>query len=335
MNCLIDHIGLKGCGQDDAPSGYYINDLLSDALQQTSKLTTSEKATFTEIWEDIQKRAVRRFGVDVTNFLSKKYRLKRVAQSINLGTKINTTTDQTAPANDNRGLIIDLNPNDTCGESSMQVIHIQYLSIYVKVASGVPMSVRIIDADTLETLQTITITAVVGWNKLAEELNFNATRIGIVYIGDTITSPAFELPEACSCCAYELGCDTICHGCCDASIKGVITDNEGVSTYGTNTYGISGIFSVNCSYEGFVCDNKNLFTYPLWQLLGYMLMDERIYSSRLNQFTLVNIDGAKERRDKFLDEYNRSMLDVLDGLDLCGDCCLECNEQITNQEVHL
>lgn len=334
MDCLIDHIGLKGCGQSDVASGYYINDLLSDALQQTSKLTTPEKATFIEIWNDIQKRAVRRFGVDVTNFLSKKYRLKRVTNSVNLGTKIELTDNQTAPSAEDRGLVIDLNPYDNCGNSALQVIHIQYLSVYLKAAGA--FTARILDGNTLELLQSITITGVIGWNRLGAELDFNTTKIEIVFDGTAVTSPDFELPEGACNCGCELGCESL-GGCYDASIKGMIREADGTVTLGTNTYGISGIFSVNCSYSGFVCNNKNLFTYSLWQLCGYMMMDERVYSSRLNQFTLVNIDGAKERRTAFMEEYNRSMMDVLDGVDLCeaGDCCLECNELITVQESRM
>lgn len=336
MNCLIDYIGLKGCGQSDAPSGYYINDLLSDALQQTSKLTTPEKATFLEIWNDVQKRAVRRFGVDVTSFLSRNYRLKRVTQSINLGT--NAVSPIFIPvAGEYRGMEINLDPSGGCGNSAMQVIHIQYLNLYF-VAAGT-ITVRFIDGHTFQILNEISVTATSsGWSKVGEEMNFNTTKLLIVYDGSDVSSATFDLPSGAGSCGCDLGCGELYGDCCDASIKGfTATGSPPVFEYGTNTFGLSGIFSVNCSYESFVCNNKNLFTYPLWQLCGYMLMDERIYSSRLNQFTLVNVDGAKERRDKFLEEYNRSMLDVLDGIDLCddSDCCLECNQQITLQEARM
>jgi hypothetical protein len=74
---------------------------------------------------------------------------------------------------------------------------------------------------------------------------------------------------------------------------------------------------------------------PLLYLLGVEMMNERVYSDRLNRFVTVDRQRAKELRDEYQAEFNREMLALVESIDLKQDCCIECNEQITSRESRM
>lgn len=78
-----------------------------------------------------------------------------------------------------------------------------------------------------------------------------------------------------------------------------------------------------CDYEDLICDNKARLVNPWRFLLGNQLMLFRIYSTRLNRFTTIDLEQAKELRDHYQVEYERSLEQAVKLIDT-GDCCLEC-----------
>lgn len=78
-----------------------------------------------------------------------------------------------------------------------------------------------------------------------------------------------------------------------------------------------------CDYEDLICENKEKLINPWRYLLGNQLMLFRIYSSRLNRFTTVDLDQARELRDYYQVEYEKAIQQAVQLVEL-GDCCLEC-----------
>jgi len=64
------------------------------------------------------------------------------------------------------------------------------------------------------------------------------------------------------------------------------------------------------------------------------MMNERIYSDRMNRFINVDRQKAKELRDEYLAEYEREIMAVIDGTALTMDCCIECDAPVTYRESH-
>lgn len=81
--------------------------------------------------------------------------------------------------------------------------------------------------------------------------------------------------------------------------------------------------NVYCDYEELICANKEKLLNPWRYLLGNQLMLFRIYSSRLNRFTTVDLDQARELRDHYQVEYEKALTQAVQLVEL-GDCCLEC-----------
>jgi len=82
-----------------------------------------------------------------------------------------------------------------------------------------------------------------------------------------------------------------------------------------------------------ICQNKTLFSRAYWYLLGIEVLTEQLYSSKLNQFTTVNLQRLNELRAEYQVEYSKSLEQVAGGLKLSCDCFIECNESVQLREA--
>jgi hypothetical protein len=80
-----------------------------------------------------------------------------------------------------------------------------------------------------------------------------------------------------------------------------------------------------CDYEDLICDNLGRLVNAWRYLLGNQLMLFRIYSPRINLFTTVTIDEAKELRDFYQVEYENALKQAVKLIDV-GACvdCMQC-----------
>lgn len=84
MECLIDYIGIKICGNETSGSGQFINTLPGISLESIDKIADSEQITYMGVWRDVQLEAANRFYVDVVNELTKCYELQPYCDYENL-----------------------------------------------------------------------------------------------------------------------------------------------------------------------------------------------------------------------------------------------------------
>lgn len=78
-----------------------------------------------------------------------------------------------------------------------------------------------------------------------------------------------------------------------------------------------------CDYETLICDNITVLTNAWKLLLGNQLMIERIYSNRLNRYTTVGLEEAKELKDHYQVEYEKALAQAVKLMDVtdCEFCC--------------
>lgn len=79
-----------------------------------------------------------------------------------------------------------------------------------------------------------------------------------------------------------------------------------------------------CDYEAIICGNKQIIGNAWRYLLGNQLMLFRLYTTRLNRFTTIDLKDAAELRDLYQAEYERSLTQAVKLIDVSG-CCLECS----------
>ena len=325
MECLIDYIGLRGCGSSEPESGLFINELYGVQFESIQKIANSEQKTFQGVWDDVQIRSIHKLSTAVTNYFRSKYQIKKIADTFNLGKILETTT--TSQANELRGFYIETENN-----SNFTNIYVQSLTLYL--AAPANTTIKIYDTQTGTELYTKSVTGVAGWNDIKVNKTFRAENVFIGYNSTTITSTNMKIDEIVRG-TFECFCNDWFG--CQAKVRGgtLVSPFKDVEEE-DNTFGLSGVFGVRCSYDNLVCDNKDIFKVALWYLLGHELMNERIYTPRLNKFTTIDLDKAKSLRDEFKNEYEKELSNAIEGIHLnTNDCCLICDAQITYKESRM
>jgi len=326
--CLIDYIGLQGCSVVDPPSGLFVNSLPGISLKSIDNTADAEQVNYQGVWDDVQVRATRRLFTKIKAEFSKRYRIKNVTQSVDLLEGIDTAS-LTALAAKYRGFIIDLdNFENTDGyvASNFQEINIQHLMLYLPAA--VNTTIKIFNLNTGVEEDSFSVTGAIGWNTVQVNTKYTARKLFVAYNATLVNGVELDLLNEGSCFCND----------CQAIIKGGESNitttvfNSGV-TRCQNTFGLSGVFSIQCSYNAFICANKETFANALWYLLGSELLFELSHSPRINFYTTINAAKAKELRSEFEIIFQEELMNAIDGIDLnLCDCCLECHNQVIIKE---
>lgn len=319
MTCLEDYVGIQGCSATTPDSGKYVNDLPGIQLKDIDEIANDEQLNYNGVWTEVQARAIARFRTDFISRYSKKYKLKQVQKTIDFGRKIDAATTTVAAAK-YRGFTIELDhEEDQYVNSNLQAIYVQSVAIYL--SGSFNFNIKIIDLDTETVLKTLAVTGVSGWNLKNINETYLSKRILIAYDATLVTGVEldisdFKLSNYCNC-SGEL------HGVQTASLADLTT------TEGDSTFGLTGIFSIRCTFDNVVCNNKELFA-RAWQFcLGYELMIERLFSSRVNRWVITDHKKSLELRDYFFKEYESELDLIVDTVNLnLNDSCIDCNEDI-------
>lgn len=336
--CFRDFIGLRGCNIAAPESGLYINSLAGISMQSIDSIAKPDQVTYINVWSDVQERALRKFGLDVINAFKEKFKIKTIQRSVDLGRVIDTTATTAANA-DYRGVYFNIdNTNDSYNYySSMQVMYVESVSVYLSAVPAGNLILKVVDIATGELLDTITTTHALlttGWNTVTVNEKYETKQLFIGYDSTQITSVEllvneFASDSFCGCCQAVYGCD-----CCGA-YYGAISDDLTSVTTGTNTFGLTAKISVQCSYGSLICQNRQLFATCLWYLMGSEICTERIYSQRNNYFTFTNEEAEKMRTEYFA-IYENELKTAVGAIQLDpNDCCLECNQEVTYKEIAL
>ncbi len=349
MDCLIDYIGLKDCETDTSPSGLFINQLAGVELAMINSIADEDQADYLGVWADVQQRAALRFKNDVKAIFAERYKLKQIYKSIDVGNIVDVN-NFTVHSSTYRGFKVELNCSDSdYAPSNLQVFYVQ--TIKFNALNSDNTNIYIIDLDTGETLYTKAYSTIIGWNYIQVNQTFTARRIFICIDAFNIDLPNLDISTINNSLFYNCNDYDYCFDCGCGTV-GKITGSEydtNTQTYidsPSNTYGVSAIFSIQCQFEPVVCNNLNVFASAWLYLLGSELMDERIYTSRLNEYTLFDKIKAKELKRIFEAKYKGGIVDeityygelntTINSINLnLGDACLECNHLYQFREAIL
>lgn len=84
----------------------------------------------------------------------------------------------------------------------------------------------------------------------------------------------------------------------------------------------------DCDYDAMICENIDELT-PAWKyLLGVSLMIFRLTSDRINRWTTIGRDEAKELKDFYQLEYEKALKQGVQLMDT-DSCCLQCESNPT------
>tara|TARA_R110000868_G_scaffold25994_3_gene100717 strand:+ start:6584 stop:7570 length:987 start_codon:yes stop_codon:yes gene_type:complete len=326
MNCLIDSVGLIGCGTSSPASNLFINALPGISLRAIDKISDEEQKDYQGVWNDVQTMAAQQFSIDVAYEFGKRFKLNRIASSINIGKDIDTATVTTASAQ-YRGVVIDTNAHAT-GDykpSALQSHYVQSISFY-STAIVATATFKVVDAEHNSVLDTFTSALVVGWNLIQVNKNYGQRKIAVGVNAAAISTVYQQVDNNLQWTSS-----------CDASIEG-FTWTLGSETSGTKTdecYGLSIIYGTRCSYDNVVCNNKDEFYLAWMYLLAIHLTIQRQFSTQINRWTLQQKE-AEGMKLYFESEYQKVLNQIVYSINLDeGDCCLECDSTYTVQETNV
>lgn len=332
MNCLRGYIGMTACGADASTSGLSFDTLEIINKQLISSIADEEQETYAGVMYDIETRAMLRISDDVRSEMFKKQRIRNVLKQYNLRRDNLSASSSSPDASQTRGIYISQNEQSQNGfYNPLKSIFIQSASFYADAVDIAKTAiVRIIDLDTGVSLWNTTVTIAEGWNDINIEQNLsgdysnNAQRVYLCidasdlnYFDKTLVYPILD--------AYSDGL-TIYGAASDNSINDAIY-YTGVNL-SSNVYGMTVVASLKCSYDSVICQNKDLFKRAYLYALGVEAMREVVSSDRINQYTTIGIDTAKENEVKFENDYKNALTQAIDGIEVEGGSCVECRSTV-------
>jgi hypothetical protein len=325
MNCLENHIGIKYCNSPESVSGLYVNQLPGITLESLEKISEKENINFMGMWKEVKTRAWMRLEKDLRVALRAKYKLKSVKANAKVSGILDE--DDTVVADEKlRGVVIDLGINTA-------FIAIGISSFSIKLPNTVSsLNVKVFDAEgtVLESISKANAPA--GKNTFLLGKKYLSSKVFIAVDSTAVELYTSRLTKAsadsCCSCVREI-CDD-----CSPTVYGAEADlpTPGDPIEGYNLFGFEVDYSVLCDYSSIICRNKPEFTDTWLYLLGTELMNERLWSTRLNRFTTIDKESAADMRDYFGSEYERSLSESIAALDVAEDeCCIVCNPAIASR----
>ncbi len=317
MNCLKDYIGLAGCGMDAPVSGRYINFLPGLPLESIDKMASQEKVNFAGVWSDVQDRTYSRMLMKLQQAMPN--RMKSLSGSINLGRVVDVDTT-TLSGRDFFGFKI-----QSGGASIFYSIYLQQVSFYSTESSG-QFTIYVLDKfGNLLYKKSVTTGGVDWWNTIIIEQRFSQDTIYVLCGIDSAPQQlvSMEVPTATN----QDFCDCIkkcCSECDDVAVSAVTYNDDDVFVEGENTFGLTGVFSMQCTYERLLCDNREYFADVWSYLLASELLVERKFSSRLN-FWKINTEETESLIKYYDQRFEEALEMAVRGITLdMSDCCIEC-----------
>ena len=337
MECINGYIGVKGCPGAEAPaSGMFINHLPGISFKSLAGITDFDANTVSQVWEQIQTLAGEMLVADVTAGIRFKYSLKTSRRTVSLSPVY--TGDTYADDGTEKGMVMDLG-----------LVKSQFNHIYVSMVRLRLESLPTADGYGISTVD------IVFRDKEGTELSRITQIVDAAMVGTTITIPVLKSFTTDYLFAGFIGdglgaygstitnevhnsfCYTVCQICpdCEPVVTGATAMGGDYET-GTDTFGLTVVAGIGCSYRNIVCANLEWFTMPLLYLCGYLIMIERLTSDRVNKWTTVGTQQAEELRDTYREEYERRLKDVMTGMELDSDhdCCIDCTQAV-KRKVYL
>lgn len=336
MDCLIDYIGVRytATGSLPAPvvpeSGLYINDLPGITIAQLSDINTSDQATFLDLWAAIQRRSAKIFETTFTNAMAKKFRLKKITEAFKLSETVDGTVTFPAIAGELRGIYMDC----FVDKSAFHHIPLSKVRLYLPASGTLPatLDLRVYEVhdDTLTLLDTFTQPVSAGWNTYQINKKYYDSRtLYIAYDASQIDSASIPL-DSFDLNPYLYG--DLAQFFSHIFINGARYSGGHFSESTDETFGLTATLGLQCSFDVLVCNYRENLAVAWWYLLGSELMKERIYSDRVNRYTTVDLDKARDLTQRLYNDYVNELATFVDSVDLLRDWCVDCDAQVKQVE---
>lgn len=310
ITCLTNYIGIRDVsGYDDPVSGDFINDLPGITTNSFNEIAEDEEYNLARTWTEIEKRAISGIEADI-NIALKKY-FKNYSFVGNTITGLYDDNVAITQSNVLSGWLFDLYPY-----SKNLSININVVELYLSTATN--FFIYIYNASTGDQLEAIAVVGAQGINRIPIHKTYPTwkySRLFVAYDASVVTT------IRASDQIFQ-GFGYMTRGEISNTVSKVYRNHSGAHT------GLIVNFNILCSIDQFVCNRLELFKEAYLYKLGVEFCQERIYSDRVNRYTLLDREEAIRLRDEFKTEYDAKINGVLKGLKIRdNDFCFECNKE--------
>ena len=313
ISCLSNYIGIRSvAGYENPESRTFVNNLYGISTDILDEISQEDEYTIQMAWEGILNRAITRMESDI-NIWAKQYFLNYSLVGNNITGQYDNN-EAISTGNNYNGWYFDFytySPN----------LNLQFNSIELYTVNAVSSKIRIYNATTGTLLDEIDFTSVAG-------------KINTIYIAKEY--PIWKYPNLFIC--YDenvietIKVNDLFLGRYDfLSVRKIGTGSTPTKANLGQSDGTGMIvnYNLNCSIDNFVCHRRELFKESFWYLLGAEFCNERLYSDKINRYTLLNSDQAKELGADFDTKYTAKINGVLKGLKMDqNDDCFVCNKAV-------
>lgn len=315
MECFIDYIGLRNCSSGVPESGVYINDMAGMSLKRLDNISNEEKKTYVGVWEAIQRRCAFEMESRILTKFNNYYKIAKSLQSSVFGWFDYDSTFRSLESKFKGTMFTAFLPS--YAKAQLNTIELYSSQAY----AGVKFYVYDLNSGAKQ--KEITIDLIEGYNKI--DINYSELVKANFYFRLFLCYDASLYSFKESKPNYQFNGYDEYMWAQDGSIETTFNYANFIANTGS---GISTNFSIECSLEAFICERKQLFKFAWSRILMAEIFNETLNSDRTNYFTTINIDVAQEGYNRAMSDFNQSIGDVLENMDIPYDeICFECNTQ--------
>lgn len=329
MSCFDGIVKLNGCSITEVPQAVYsLNSLPGISLKSFEQVANSEQVNYIGVWNAINERAEARIKNQIISAMSTRYDIKRVRRTVSV-----TGTPETNAISDDvyKGILFmqawSLNENWVI--SPFQTLQVDRISFYKSATNtATTVDIEFINYLTKEVLFTKTLTMgnlSLGWNEITILKEFNCALLGIAFTDTDINGVSYlttDVNANFQSCFYD------CYGLDECGYIYGFAESNGNYVQNNTINSLRATVTLGCSYNAAVCNNRLLFAEAYWYLLGIEFLEERLYSERVNFYTSIKREEAKELINLYNVRYEEALKNALGGLKFECDACLECNSLV-------
>jgi len=334
IDCLNSLVGIRtDCGeQTPSDSGLYIQDLAFINLKVADSIVTTQDSGVALLQSKLA--------------ISQNYLVNDIQTKMAPYFKGFSVVQNDIAGYVQDDMNVDAALADTYKGIQLKVVEYPFLSVYISSISLFTdftgdVDVKIFDLIQNKLLDTITVTSVANeivTVDIHKEYMTNGQVLNLFIGYDSTGINGYETTVFNQGYSGYVGCKG-CSASRNMSNKYALAYSKSIPTTSqiiernlqslSHTGGLSITYSLSCSLEKWICQNRNRFAMALLHRWGMEVLKEFSISSRVNALVTLKKDEANNLSQYYEQEYNKAMANCLQNLRLPNDICFECNKRVT------
>lgn len=327
MDCLNNLIGIRGysCGGDTVPeSVYYINDLAGIGIKEADAAIDSELKTGYDLLQQKIDIAGDVIYNQMRTYFNPRFKAGSIIEQHTIGYYHNNQQSTPAQATYLVG------KNFYFTSNPYLEFNIGKIGLMVDYTGNVNVVVWDLISNTL--LDTIVVSAtagVVSYIDVTKRYKTHGQRMNL-FIGYAATFASYKtdmIGGGCSTCR-GYGYSNPYLNVDSAKILAASDKIDENLESNSNLDGLSVTYSINCTFEPFICTNKLLLAEAIWYKAGALVAEELKFSKRFNSVVTLYKTDATELIAMYELRSRESLDTVLRNMRVPDNLCFECNKRV-------